>query len=72
MEGASRRALAAALGMALLTTAAWAELGSDAYGGGGSSLSEEQRAQPPAEIEAERVLELERLRAAEVARRQAA
>jgi len=78
LEGALRRALAAALGLGLLTTAAWAELGSDEYGGRGSSLSEEQRAQLRAEIaadrqrEAERALELERAQAAEEVRRQAA
>lgn len=78
MEGASRRVLATVLGLGLLTTAAWAELGSDEYGGRGSSLSEEQRAQLRAEIaadrqrEAERAHELERAQAAEEVRRQAA
>jgi hypothetical protein len=78
LEGASRRALAAALALGLLTTAAWAELGSDEYGGRGSSLSEEQRARLRAEIEAdrqrevERALALERAQAAAEARRQAA
>jgi hypothetical protein len=78
LEGASRRALAAALGLGLLTNAAWAELGSDEYGGGGATRSEAERAQVRAEIEAERQREAERAReldraqAAEEVRRQAA